>query len=140
MKTPPFLLGAALLFWGWQSDFLLVGLAMGVLLELPRFVRFRWDLDDADFSRIWGFCAVLNAALMAYAFTNNEDGGLNGMLHGNIAANVANSSAQTTTRFLSLATDDVFCRHHRGTSIQSPRIRSADWHFAGAALASAPGR
>ncbi len=100
MKTPPFLLGAALLFWGWQSDFLFVGLAMGVLLELPRLVRFRWDLDDADFSRIWGFCAVLNLALIAYVFTNNEDGGLNAMVHGNIAANMANSSVQTTTRFL----------------------------------------
>lgn len=99
MKTPPFLLLAALLFWGWQSDFLLIGAVMGVVLEAVRFTRFRWELDDADFSRIWGFCTVLNVALIAYVFTNNEAGGLNGMLHGNAAATAANASVLTATRF-----------------------------------------
>jgi len=100
MKTPPFLLLAALLFWGWQADFLLVGAAMGVALEIPRWIRFRWDLDDADFSRIWGLCTVVNVALIAYVFTNNEAGGMGGMLHGNTIGTAATASVLTATRFM----------------------------------------
>jgi hypothetical protein len=100
MKTPPFLLLAALLFWGWLTDFLVIGAVMGVLLEAARFVAFRWDLDDADFSRIWGFCTILNIAVIAYVFTNNEAGGLYDMVNGNTVNTVANSSVLTATRFL----------------------------------------
>jgi len=55
MKPPPFLLGATLLFWGWQSGFLIVGAAMAVALESARFVKDRWELADEDLSRIWTF-------------------------------------------------------------------------------------
>ena len=100
MKTPPFLLFAALLFWGWQSDFLIVGASLGALLELPRLVKFRWDLDDTDFNRIWSFCFLLNVVLAGYVFTNNDAGGLDGMLHGNTVTAAAKSAGLTTTRFL----------------------------------------
>lgn len=101
MKPPPFLLLAALLFWGWQADFLFVGAGLGVVLEGARFIRARWDLDDTDFNRIWSFCVLLNVALAVYGFTTNDaGGGLDGLLHGNTAANVANSGALTATRFL----------------------------------------
>src|SRR5665213_210892 len=100
-KMPPFLLFAALLFWGWQSGFLLVGAIMGVVLESARFVSVRWDLDDTDFNRIWSFCVLLNVALAAYVFTTNDaGGGLSGMTRGHPALNVINSSLQTATRFL----------------------------------------
>ena len=100
MKPPPLLLFAALLFWGWQTDFLFVGAALGVILELPRFIKFRWELDDTDFNRISSFCIVLNIALMGYVFTNNDAGGAHAMLHGNTVAAAAQSGALTTTRFL----------------------------------------
>jgi hypothetical protein len=100
MKPPPFLLFAALLFWGWQSEFLFTGGILGVILESARFVNARWDLDDADFNRIWTFCVVLNVALAGYGFTNNDGGGLSGLIHGNTAANVATAGALTATRFL----------------------------------------
>lgn len=101
MKTPPFLLLAALLFWGWMSGFLIVSAIMGVILEAARFTRFRWDLDDADFSRIWSFCVLLNVVLMAYVFTtNNEGGGLMGMLHAKNAQPAVNSGVFAATRFL----------------------------------------
>jgi transglutaminase-like putative cysteine protease len=73
---------------------------MGVLLELPRFLKFRWDLDDADFSRIWGFCTMLNVVLVVYVFTNNSGAGVDGMLQGNTAMNAANASVLTATRFM----------------------------------------
>ena len=41
MKPPPFLLGAALLFWGWQSDLLLVGGVLAVVFESARFIKAR---------------------------------------------------------------------------------------------------
>ena len=101
MKTPPFLLFASLAFWGWQSEFLLVGVILGVVLELARFTNWRWDLDDADFHRIFSFCFVFVVALVGYAFTTNESGGsLNGMLHGHAVASALNSSVQTATRFV----------------------------------------
>ena len=99
MKTPPFLLLAVLLFWGWQTGFLLVGILLGVILESARFFNFRWELDDPDFSRIWFFCVVLNLMLAGYVFTNNG-GGLNGLLHGNFTQDAAGSGGLNTTQFL----------------------------------------
>ena len=63
------LIGAALLFWGWQTDFLIAGAVMAVILESARFVKARWELSNADFSRIWTFCSLLFLATGAYAFT-----------------------------------------------------------------------
>ena len=42
-KTPPMLLGVTLLFWGWQSNLLVAGAIMGLILESARFVEVRWD-------------------------------------------------------------------------------------------------
>jgi hypothetical protein len=104
MKMPPFLLGAALLFWGWQSGFLIVGAVMAVVLESSRFVKTRWDLSDEDFHRIWTFCTLLILAAIIFAFTLNEgDNGFSGLFHGSAVA-VANrltvSGERTATAFL----------------------------------------
>ena len=48
---PPLLLGAALVFWGWQTDALVVGLAMAAALEARAVVTSRWDLTRTDFNR-----------------------------------------------------------------------------------------
>lgn len=72
MKTPPFLLGGVLLFWGWQSDLFLPALGMAVILESARWVRVRWDFATVDFERIWTFCALLFLAAAVFAFTTND--------------------------------------------------------------------
>ncbi len=72
IQTPPFLLLAVLLFWGWQSDLLGIGVAMGVILESARFIKARWDLSDEDFRRILMFCTVLALATAVYAFIAAE--------------------------------------------------------------------
>ncbi|MFO1514029.1 MAG: transglutaminase domain-containing protein [Verrucomicrobiota bacterium] len=72
MKPPPLLLGATLLFWGWQADFLLPGALMAVLLESALVFKARWELADEDFRRVWTFCALLLLASVLYAFTSNE--------------------------------------------------------------------
>ena len=81
-RTPPFLLLAALLFWGWQSGLLLAGAIAGLVLESARFIKGRWDLTEQDFRRIWNFCMLLVLALVVFVFaTNQEGGGWTGLLH-----------------------------------------------------------
>ncbi|MSU59326.1 MAG: hypothetical protein EXS35_14345 [Pedosphaera sp.] len=72
MKPPPFLLGTALAFWGWQSDFLIPGVMMGLIVESARLVQARWEFSDEDFSRVWTFCSLLFLAAGVFAFTNNN--------------------------------------------------------------------
>jgi len=96
VKMPPFLLLAALSFWGWQSGLFLVGAIMGVVLESARFTSARWNLDDNDFNRIFSFCAVLTVTVAGYAFSTNDAGG--GLINGNPAA--IHSSLLTAARFL----------------------------------------
>ena len=103
-KTPPLLLGAALVFWGWQSGFLVVGISLGLLLESARFIPARWDLADEDFSRIWTFCSLLALATLVYAFTANDGPDSFGSLfHGANAADrqdAGNASVRTATAML----------------------------------------
>jgi protein-glutamine gamma-glutamyltransferase len=104
MKIPPFVLGATLLFWGWQTDFLIPGAIMGLILEASRWVKLRWDLSDDDFKRIWTFCALLFLAAAVYAFA--DSGGPEGFgrfFQGpNIASERAagSSSAQTAASLI----------------------------------------
>src|SRR5690242_709746 len=69
---PPLLMGATLLFWGWQSQLLPVALLMAVIIEAARWVDVRWDLTDRDFNRIWTFCTLLLLTVAVYSFTQNE--------------------------------------------------------------------
>jgi hypothetical protein len=99
-KTPPFLLGATLLFWGWQSGLPLVGAVMGIILESARVFKVRWDLSDTDFRRILTFCTLLALAAMLYVFTNTQESG--GGFHGSGAAvgrALETSSLKTSTTF-----------------------------------------
>lgn len=70
MKTPSLLLGAGLLFWGWQTGHLVEGAVMAVVLEGAQLVKTRWDFTDQDFRRIWTFCALLLFAAALFAFTS----------------------------------------------------------------------
>jgi protein-glutamine gamma-glutamyltransferase len=99
MKTPPMLVGAALLFWGWQTGFFVVAALMAVVLEGSRFIKLRWELRSDDFIRIWVFCTLLLLASAAYAFaSNNGPTNFRGLFaNGGLAAssNLGNVSAKT---------------------------------------------
>lgn len=75
MRIPPFILGTTLVFWGWQTGFLMPGFIMALLLEGSRFVKLRWDFADEDFKRIWTFCALLFLAAAVYAFADSGGAG-----------------------------------------------------------------
>ena len=72
LRTPPLLLGAALLFWGWHSGLMLVGALLAVAIESSRVVGLRWDLSEKDFGRLWDFSATLCVAVIIYLFAANE--------------------------------------------------------------------
>ncbi|MEW6305353.1 MAG: transglutaminase domain-containing protein [Verrucomicrobiota bacterium] len=76
MNTPPLLVGAALLFWGWQSGLIVFGALAAIILETPRFVRWRWDFTTADLRRVWYVCSLLFVGAAAYCYvsldTTNE--------------------------------------------------------------------
>ncbi len=61
MNTPPFLLAAAALFWGWQTGFWLPGAAAAILLEAPRWIKRRFELELLRQRRIADLCLVLAA-------------------------------------------------------------------------------
>jgi len=70
MNTPPLLVAAVLLFWGWQTGHLLLGALMGAALESSRVIRARWSLTQTDFNRLWNICCMLWLAVAAFLFIN----------------------------------------------------------------------
>ena len=72
MNTPPLLLAAALLFWGWQTGHPMAGAAMAAALELSRVVKTRWEFTDDEFNQLWNFCSLLFVGAAVYAFAANE--------------------------------------------------------------------
>ncbi|HEV8583769.1 MAG TPA: transglutaminase-like domain-containing protein [Methylomirabilota bacterium] len=70
--TPPGLLGAALLFWGWQTGFFVVGVVMAAVVEGRHLVRSRWDLARADFNRVSDLSAVLLVLIAVYQFVGTD--------------------------------------------------------------------
>ncbi len=72
MRTPPLLLGATLLFWGWQTGLFWAGLVIGVVLESGRWLRIRWEFSDEDLTRIWTFCSLVFLAATVFSFTSND--------------------------------------------------------------------
>ncbi len=72
MKPPPGLLGATLLFWGWQTQYFVVGVVMAVILESASFIRARWEFAEEDFKRVWTLCTLLLLTATVYSFTANE--------------------------------------------------------------------
>jgi len=63
------LLGAALLFWGWQTGFLFLALPLAVLIEAARALTWRLELSATDFHRLTDLCTVLIIVSGVYLFS-----------------------------------------------------------------------
>ena len=63
MNTPPFLLGATILFWGWAGGQWLVAIGAALLFEGARWMQRRFAFEGDDFNRVADLCSVLAAAL-----------------------------------------------------------------------------
>ncbi|HXI84590.1 MAG TPA: transglutaminase domain-containing protein [Verrucomicrobiae bacterium] len=76
MNLPPLFIGFTLLFWGWEVGLLPMAAVAAMILELPRWVRWRWDFSDTDMNRIWDLCEILflGAGVYGYATTDVATG------------------------------------------------------------------
>ncbi|MEE9612514.1 MAG: hypothetical protein V3W19_14770, partial [Desulfatiglandales bacterium] len=72
MKTPSLLLGASLLFWGWQIGLLPLAVIMALLLEGSRLIKSRIDLSSSDFKRISDLCTLLFFGMFIYFFASTR--------------------------------------------------------------------
>lgn len=68
MKTPPFLMGASLMFWGWQTGHLIIAAVMALILEGSRLFTFRWDFSCSDFNRISDLCTLILMGMLIYLY------------------------------------------------------------------------
>jgi protein-glutamine gamma-glutamyltransferase len=59
MKLPRWFIGAALLFWGWQTGLFPWAVLMAAALEASHLTRARWEMADTDLNRICDLCLVL---------------------------------------------------------------------------------
>jgi len=80
MKLATGVLAAALLLWGWHNDLLLVALPLALIIELPRWIPWRWDLSDKDFQRIADASTVGFVLLAVYQFDGSGPSGIYGIL------------------------------------------------------------
>jgi transglutaminase-like putative cysteine protease len=69
VTPPPLLLGAALLFWGWQTGFLFLALPLAVLVEAGRALTWRLELSATDFHRLTDLCTLLIVVSGIYLFS-----------------------------------------------------------------------
>jgi hypothetical protein len=72
MKTPPLLLGASLMFWGWQTGLWPIAAIMAVVLEGSRLVKSRLDLSSSDFHRVSDVCTLILLGIFAYVYASNR--------------------------------------------------------------------
>jgi len=72
MKAPSFILGASLIFWGWQTGLLIPAVIMALVLEGSRFVTLRWDFSTSDFNRISDLCTVIFLGMLIYGFASKN--------------------------------------------------------------------
>jgi len=102
-RIPPLLTGATLLFWGWQTNFLLMGALLAVLSEGARVTRARWDLTDEDFNRVWNLTVLGFITAAVLAFTLNDGPAAMGRLfdeQGFAATRAAGETSQRTAASL----------------------------------------
>jgi len=69
VTPPPMVLGAALLFWGWQTGFLILALPLAVLVEAARALTWRLELSATDFHRLTDLCTLLIVVSGIYLFS-----------------------------------------------------------------------
>jgi hypothetical protein len=66
MKTPVFLLGLAVLFWGWQTGLWIFAIPIALIIEYSNFTDTRWDLGDEEFKRASNLSLILLVVLAIY--------------------------------------------------------------------------
>jgi len=66
MITPPLLVGAALLFWGWQTGLLIIASIMTLILEGSRLVSLRFAFSSEDINRFSDLSSIIFGGMFIY--------------------------------------------------------------------------
>jgi hypothetical protein len=66
MKTTPLTMAAALVFWGHQTGYLLPACFMGIVIELARIIKARWDPSLDQVNKLSDTCMVCLAGAIIY--------------------------------------------------------------------------
>src|SRR5688572_19994425 len=72
MKAPPLWLGAALLFWAWQTGLWVIAVPLAVIIEAARCTPWRLNLGSRQFNRIWDMCALSWVSVGIYLYYEYE--------------------------------------------------------------------
>ena len=76
MNLLPFILGITIIFWGWQTGFLLVAIPLAIAYETARYINWRWNLITSDFRQTSHICTVLLVGVLIYLFISDRSLGL----------------------------------------------------------------
>ncbi len=68
--APPGLIISGLLLWGWQTEYLPYAAIMGMLLELPFFIKWRINFSDKDVNQLADLSGVIFFIVTVYVFVN----------------------------------------------------------------------
>jgi transglutaminase-like putative cysteine protease len=74
--APPFLIGAALLVWGWQNNFMLYAVIMAILLEFSHWVSWRWAVTNKEFNHLTDISGAVFFIAIIYIFNETGAGGI----------------------------------------------------------------
>ncbi len=72
MKLPPFLLGATILFWGWQTGFWIIAIPLAIIYEGSSYINWRWVFTTANFRTFSHLCTVLLVGVLIYLFISDR--------------------------------------------------------------------
>lgn len=75
MKTSPLILGGTLLFWGIETDNLLIGFLLAFFLEGSALVTIRYNLNKEDFARISDLTSLMFLGVVALVLIYYEPRG-----------------------------------------------------------------
>ncbi|MBC7804488.1 MAG: transglutaminase family protein [Candidatus Parcubacteria bacterium] len=123
MIAPPFLVGVALAFWGWQSGHLVVGLALGIALAAPRYLSLRLELGATEHSRIADLSTIGFVTLAALLAANR------GISHGILEAFIWAPAALAPIMLAQLLSEtgriplSALFRYMRKLRRQNPQIK-----------------
>jgi len=68
--APPFTIAAALLIWGWQTEFLVFALPMIILIEMSHWLAWRWPISNREFNIVSDLSGVIFFIVVVYIFTS----------------------------------------------------------------------
>ncbi len=72
MKLPSFLLGATILFWGWQTGFWIIAIPLAIVYEGSSYINWRWVFTTANFRTFSHLCTVLLVGVLIYLFISDR--------------------------------------------------------------------